>query len=158
MAKPVFTVIVPCGQAKIWDKDPKAGPTPARDAYTSSYFKVNRGYAEAVGDRWLILSAKYGFISPAMVIPRAYNVSFKEGGQSDCVKDSALKCQAGMYFKADGTERVIVLGGKDYVEVVRRAFDELPGVSIETPFLGLSMLEQMREVKRATALNAYRKR
>jgi hypothetical protein len=54
-------VIIPCGQAKLWDDDPQRGPTPARDAYTGAPFKVNRAYAERHGDRWVILSAKYGF-------------------------------------------------------------------------------------------------
>ncbi len=35
-------VIVPCGLSKIWDKNPNAGPMPAKDAYTGSPFKVNR--------------------------------------------------------------------------------------------------------------------
>ena len=39
-------VIVPCGRSKVWDKSPEHGPTPVRDAYTGSPFKVNREYAE----------------------------------------------------------------------------------------------------------------
>ena len=57
-------VIAPCSQGKVWDKSPDHGPTPARDAYTGSPFKVNRQYAEHFGAEWIILSAKYGFIGP----------------------------------------------------------------------------------------------
>jgi hypothetical protein len=39
-------VIVPCGQAKIWDRHPQLGSVSARDAYTGPPFKVNRQYAE----------------------------------------------------------------------------------------------------------------
>ena len=49
-------VIVACGARKIWDDNPNAGPTPAKDAYTGAPFKVNRRYAETFSDRWVILS------------------------------------------------------------------------------------------------------
>src|SRR3954451_7073086 len=75
---PNTLVIVPCGQAKVWDDDPDRGPTPARGAYTGAPFKVNRDYAERLGDRWVIPSAKYGFIAPDFPIPGPYNVTFKK--------------------------------------------------------------------------------
>lgn len=62
-------VIIPCGSAKIWHRHPHAGPTPARDVYQGATLKVNRKYAESFAERWVILSAKYGFISPDSVIP-----------------------------------------------------------------------------------------
>lgn len=71
-------VIVPCGQGKIWDKYPDAGPTEACFAYTGSPFTVNRQYAERFADRWVILSAKYGFIQPTFLLPGPYNVTFKK--------------------------------------------------------------------------------
>ncbi len=30
------------------------------------------------GERWMVLSAKYGFIEPAFLIPGQYNVTFKK--------------------------------------------------------------------------------
>ena len=56
--------IVQCGQKKIWDRNPGAGPTAAKDAYVSPYFRKNRAYAERFADQWMILSAKYGFLDP----------------------------------------------------------------------------------------------
>src|SRR5438067_9733442 len=70
-------VVVPCASAKVWDHDPDHGPAPACEAYTSGFFAGNRRYAEAFGDRWVILSAKYGFIPPDFPIPGPYNVTFK---------------------------------------------------------------------------------
>jgi len=49
-----------------------------RDAYNGAPFKVNREYAERFANRWVILSAKYGFIDPDFEIPGPYNVSFKK--------------------------------------------------------------------------------
>ncbi|WP_390622104.1 DUF6884 domain-containing protein [Roseiconus lacunae] len=64
-------VIVPCGSSKVWSNDPSAGPTIAKDAYIGSPFKVNRKYAEHIGNRWVILSAKYGFIEPVFFASRS---------------------------------------------------------------------------------------
>ena len=71
-------VIVPCGRSKVWDQDPTRGSIQARDVYTSRYFQTNRAFAERFGSRWVILSAKYGFIRPEFLIPGPYNVSFEE--------------------------------------------------------------------------------
>jgi len=67
-----------CGKSKIWAKHPDAGPTAAKDAYTGSYFRANRRYAEAQGCDWMILSGKYGLIEPDFIIPGPYNVTFKD--------------------------------------------------------------------------------
>ena len=58
-------VIIPCGKSKIWDTEPDVRDVAARFVYTSSYFKINKEYAEKFGSNWLILSAKYGLISPS---------------------------------------------------------------------------------------------
>lgn len=41
-------VVVPCGQRKIWDRVPEAGPTSAKDAYIGPPFQINRAFAEKV--------------------------------------------------------------------------------------------------------------
>src|SRR6266567_8790715 len=113
-------VIVPCGQGKIWDKYPEAGPTAARDAYTGAPFKVNREFAQTFAERWVVLSAKYGFISPESVIPGPYEVTFKRkltgpipvSTLAEQVRDQSL----GQF------ELVIGLGGKEYVSAIREAF------------------------------------
>ena len=77
---PGILVIAPCGQKKIWNKRPDAGPTAARDCYAGSPFIVNRSFAEHFGDRWLVLSANYGFIGSDFELPGPYNVTFKRKG------------------------------------------------------------------------------
>ena len=71
-------VVVPCGLSKVWDNDPSRGSVRAEAAYTGPPFKVNSGFARKVGDKWVILSAKYGFINPNFLIPESYNVTFKD--------------------------------------------------------------------------------
>ena len=71
-------VVVPCGQSKIWDRHPGIGAVAAREAYTGAPFVVNRAYAERYADAWVILSAKYGFLSPNDLVDGPYNVTFKK--------------------------------------------------------------------------------
>lgn len=52
-------VLVGCGKQK-----QASGTWPARDLYTSTLFKKARAWAEAVGDRWFIVSGKYGLLAP----------------------------------------------------------------------------------------------
>ena len=66
-------VVVPCGKAKVWDKEAGAGPTGARDTYVGPPLKANREYAERFAERWVILSGEYRFISPGFMIPGPYS-------------------------------------------------------------------------------------
>ena len=43
-------------------------PCKSRDLYTSALFQKSRKIAEFEGDKWFILSAKYGLLSPEEVV------------------------------------------------------------------------------------------
>jgi len=139
-------VIVACGARKIWDDNPNAGPTPAKDAYTGAPFKVNRRYAETFSDKWVILSAKYGFINPAFIIPENYNVTFKKPSTNP-VSIDALKKQI-IEMGLDKYDKIVVLGGKEYVNAVTKAFEEY-NVKIEAPLKDLPLGKAMKKVKEA---------
>lgn len=138
-------VIVPCGQAKIWDKDPGRGPVPARDAYTGSPFKVNRAYAEAFASRWVILSAKYGFIPPEFPLPAMYNVTFKK--KSTGPVGVATLIDQVREQRLDIHPRIVGLGGKEYRAVIEAAFGAF-GLAAEFPFAGLPIGMAMQATKR----------
>ena len=139
-------VVVPCGKRKIWDKYPTAGPTKAEDVYKGPPFKVNREYAEKYGDRWVILSAKYGFIDPSFIISENYDVTFKDPSTKP-ISVRALKEQ--IKQKAlDGFDVVVVLGGKDYADVVCNAFGGLK-VRVKAPVAGLQLGYAMGAVRKA---------
>lgn len=143
-------VIIPCGQSKVWDDDPERGPTPAREAYTGAPFKVNRTYAERHGDRWIILSARYGFIPPDFVLPGPYNVTFKRP-VTNPVDVATLRDQ----IRDQGlheSERVVGLGGMEYRAMIEAAFVPF-GVAVEFPYAGLPIGLAMQAVKRATSLS-----
>lgn len=142
-------VIVPCGKAKIWNRHPDCGRVPARDAYTGSLFKLNRQYAERFSERWVILSAKYGFISPDIKI-EDYNVTFKKKSP-DLVQDAKLRRQI-RKLKLDRYKIVIGLGGKDYRDRVETAFTETE-VKPRFPFENLPIGKAMQALKRAVERN-----
>ena len=140
-------VVVPCGQGKVWDKNPHAGPTRACDVYTGAPFNVNRGYAEHFAERWIILSAKYGLILPDFTIPSSYNVTFKRASTRQ-ISLSILRDQAKRQH-LDLFPLVVGLGGKEYRAAVKEAF---ASSQVVFPFAGLPIGRAMSATKRAVEL------
>ncbi len=138
-------VTVPCGSSKIWDKFPSTGPTIAKNAYTGSPFKLNRQYAECFGDRWVILSAKYGFISPESALPGPYEVTFKRKSSGPVAFD-VLKRQV-VELGLDKFAIVVGLGGKECREAISAAF-EGSKVELTFPLAGLPIGNAMQATKR----------
>lgn len=143
-------IIIPCGQGKIWDKHPEVGQARARDAYTGAPFKVNRAYAEHFSNHWLILSAKYGFISPEFLIPEPYNVTFKKQSTKP-VSVSVLRDQIRSQG-LDSFEMIIGLGGIEYRKMIEAAYTGYK-VKINFPFAGLSLGMGMQAIKKAIGSN-----
>lgn len=112
--------IVPCGKAKIWDKHPSAGPTPARDVYTGSFASLCRRYASTFFEDWVILSAKHGFLLPNDLVPGPYNVSFSKPGNKTISTD-ALREQAERKDLLKYSE-ITVVGGKAYNDRAQAVF------------------------------------
>lgn len=139
-------VIVPCGSAKIWRKNPHAGPTPAYYAYTGPPFLLNRAYAERFADRWVILSAKYGFIRPNFEIPGPYNVTFKKKSTNPVHLD--ILRQQIQELRLDSFRLAVGLGGKEYRWAVEAAFAGT-GVITLFPFAGLPLGKTMGVIKHA---------
>lgn len=113
-----FLVVIACGKQKVWDRHPKAGPTPARCAYTSPIFSTSRKYAERFAERWVVLSAKYGFIDPDFIISENYNLSFYD---ANAISPEDLRTQVSERNSARYTT-VGVLGPEVYWSRVVQAF------------------------------------
>ncbi len=113
--------IVPCGNRKIWDKKPNAGPTKARDVYIGPFAKKCREYAEKFfPSSWCILSAKYGFMFPDEIISGPYNVSFNDKNTNpiSLYELSNQVIEKGL----DKYNRIVVLGGRYYINIVKAVF------------------------------------
>ncbi|MCD6241576.1 hypothetical protein J7K27_08745 [Candidatus Bathyarchaeota archaeon] len=143
-------MVVSCGKKKVWNLKPSAGPTAARNAYVGAPFRVNKKYAERFADRWVILSAKYGFIDPDFVIPENYDATFKDPSTNPVGIDRLRQQVKGMELHK--FDKVIVLGGKVYCAVCIKAFEGF-NVKIIAPTLGLPLGKAMQKVREAIQLN-----
>ena len=137
-------VIVPCGSLKIWGKQPSAGATRAADAYIGSLFNKNKTYAERFATDWLILSAKYGLISPDFLIPGSYNVTFKKKATCPIPISEVVRQAQGIDIRK--YDVVVGLGGVGYCTVVKAAFSSS---RLEFPFRGLKLGPMMSSINRA---------
>lgn len=113
--------IVPCGVSKIWDREPKRGPTAARYVYTGSFASKCRQYAEKFHPgHWCILSAKHGFLRPDDFVPGPYNVTFKDSKTKAISKEKLNQQAANMGLLS--YDQIVVLGGKQYSDRVIQIF------------------------------------
>ena len=113
--------IVPCGNRKIWNKNPKVGPTKAEFVYIGPFAKKCREYATRFYlSSWCILSAKYGFLFPDDIVPGPYNVSFNDR-KTDPITIKELSAQV-KEKELDNYKRITILGGKNYVEMANEVF------------------------------------
>jgi hypothetical protein len=97
-------------------------------------WEQHRKYAEQYGCAWVILSAKYGFISPDTLISD-YDASFILGTQT--VQEELLRSQAEAI--AAQHKKIVCLGSSRYNAAVEKAFDGL-AVDVEYPLAGLTQL------------------
>jgi hypothetical protein len=149
-SQPATTLyVVPCGKAKVWDKEPHRGPVPAGEAYTGTLAGTAARYARQSGQPWIVLSAKYGFLDPEELVPGAYDTTFAQKSP-DLVPVETLRRQLTSKQLARYDE-VVVLGSKAYASHVRAAFAGTR-VRIRTPLAGVGGLVLMAaKVRRALA-------
>ena len=133
-------IIISCAKQKIWDKTLDAGPTPARDAYISAYFRLCRAFAEKYGIGWAIFSAKYGIIAPDFIIHKNYDVSFKTGSSS--LVETKLEQQL-VDMKIEKYEAVISLCGQPYYKKLESVCRHLD-LSLQNPLAHLRIGQRMR--------------
>lgn len=141
--------VVPCGKSKIWDRDQGAGPTKARDVYTGPFARRCKEYAETLHPTsWCILSARYGFLFPDDIVPGPYNVTFNRK-RSGPITLEQLRAQVPVK-NLDSFSRIVVLGGRDYVKMLRQLFPDTP---IDEPLAGCKgighMMRRIGELLRA---------
>ncbi|UAL54058.1 hypothetical protein LIT32_09820 [Bacillus sp. CMF21] len=113
--------VIPCGNKKIWDKEPHLGKVEAQNAYTGTFHLLCRQYAEKFFDDWVILSAKHGFLLPEDFVPGNYNVSFSMKTE-EVIRLEELNMQA--YEKnLHQFNKFVVLGGKKFRPIIETAVE-----------------------------------
>ncbi|AEA46874.1 DUF7664 domain-containing protein [Archaeoglobus veneficus] len=131
--------VVPCGSRKIWDVNPNAGPTKARDVYIGAFAKACREYAEKFyPNSYVILSAKYGFLFPDDIVPEPYNVTFNDPSTNPIsVEELRKQAEEKGLMKYD---EIVVIAGSNYANIVRKVFK---GKRVTTPLSGLGGIGHM---------------
>ncbi|MFM8981281.1 MAG: DUF6884 domain-containing protein [Planctomycetia bacterium] len=133
--------VVPCGKAKVWDRLPGAGPTPARAAYTGPLASATRRYAERFHPQaWRIVSARHGFLAPDDNVPGPYEASFARRVQGT-VAPEVLARQA-LRLGVGAGDEVLVVAGSAYVRAVARAVAPT-GATVRAPLAGRGGLGKM---------------
>lgn len=107
--------LVGCAATKL----PHAAP--ARELYTSQLFRKASAYAELTCERWFILSAKHGLISPDQVI-EPYDAKLGTSSRtSPTVHEWADRVRGQLAAELVDTPRVVLvtLAGAQYQTVLR---------------------------------------
>ena len=135
--------LVGCAAAKL------SRPAPARDLYTSQLFRKASAYAEANADRWYILSAKHGLVSPDTVLePYDTKLGHKHG---PAIWDWAERVarQLDAELAGDNEIELLVLAGEQY-----RTFLARCDYRATVPMAGMGIGQQLGYLTHH--LNAYR--
>lgn len=144
--------VIPCGKAKIWEREPDRGPVAACEVYTGSFARATLAYARRFYEHWVILSAKHGFLLPKDLVPGPYEVTFSRPADPNVVTTPVLRQQVAAK-ELDRFDHVVVVAGSKYVAPVRAAFAGRP-VHITAPLLGLtSMGAMISALKSAVAMS-----
>lgn len=126
-------VLVACARQK------RLQAAPARDLYISEWFRRARAYAEAFGDRWYILSAKYGLLEPETRI-EPYDQTLS--ALSRTARAEWGSATAGQIRAVLGSRPVTLqmLAGRGYRDPL---LPHLAGYTIDVPMAGLGIGQQI---------------
>lgn len=120
-------------------------PAPAKDLYTSDWFRKARAYVERNNGRWKILSAEYGLVDPEAVIA-PYERTLNNMRIADR-RLWAAQVMSELQPLLAGVDRVVILAGERYreflVEEIRSLVPE-----VEIPLRGLRIGKQLAWFKR----------
>ncbi len=123
-------VLVSCVKSK------RTRTSKAKDLYESTLFKAQRAFAETFGDRWFILSAKYGLVDPEREI-ELYEETLK-GAPVGRKRKWSTEVFAQLKPLIKDGDNVIVTAGEDYCRYLVPMIRSL-GNEVTRPVQGLSM-------------------
>ena len=110
--------------------------SPARELCTSRWFTFARAYAESRACPWLLLSARYGLVSPRQIIPPHMadvgNMPAKQRRNwGQAVGEEARR-------RLPFTRQIVLLAGSKYVNALLPHLRELAD-EVHTPLAGLAV-------------------
>lgn len=126
-------VLVACTKQK------RERAAPACDLYISEWFTRARAYAENFGDRWYILSARYGLLDPE-TIAAPYDLTIATMApwqRAEWGSATAAQLRAAVSAKAN---TLVILAGRSYRDPL---LPHLAGYTIDVPMEGLGIGQQI---------------
>ncbi len=114
-------------------------PARAKDLYLSEWFVKARGYVEAAGGRWLILSAEHGLVDPETVlVPYERTLNTMSAAER---RQWAERVLDQLRPHLLGVRRIVMLAGERYREFLLPALEAT--CEVEIPLRGLRIGEQL---------------
>lgn len=101
------------------------GAHAAKDLYCSDLFIKSRKYVEQhleKGDKWFILSAKYGLVSPETQIEK-YDKTLNKMYKVDRYLWATKEVIPALEKELDDTSEIVFLAGKNYTEFLTQYLD-----------------------------------
>ena len=124
-----------------------SAPAPARELYTSPWFRKARAYVERTGHPWFVLSAKHGLVSPDEMLD-PYDVSLDSMGVADR-RLWAGRVLTQLEPHLEGVTSVTFLAFTSYREFLEPSLRRR-GLAICIPMEGLKIGEQLSWLSRNT--------
>ena len=118
---------------------------PARDLYTSAWFRKARSFAESTEYPWFVLSAKHGLVHPDEVIA-PYDLTLNSM-PAPARRQWASRTLAQLEPHLQGVESVVFLAGQRYREFLEAPLRDR-GLVVSVPMEGLRIGEQLRWLTR----------
>ncbi|WP_271000452.1 DUF6884 domain-containing protein [Listeria seeligeri] len=136
-------IIIASGKPKIWDKFPDLGAVKAREAYTGTFHRLSKTYAEKFADSYLILSPKYGFLRPDDLVAELYDVRFTMKGTSEATIQLEELQRMWRELQINPTELVPMLGGEKFRGLLSSITDNKQ--KLDFPLTGSSGIGVMQQ-------------
>lgn len=122
--------------------------SPARDLYTSNWFRLARELVETNDATWFVLSAKHGLVRPeARIAP--YELTLNQMS-IDERRRWARKVSDELIAETKGCKRVIFLAGRRYREFLIEPLSEA-GIDVDVPMNQLTQGRQLSWLKQVLA-------
>lgn len=128
-------VVISCGKKK------RARRSAAREIYTGPHFRAQRAFAEALGETYVILSAKHGVLDPETEID-PYDVSISDLSRTE--RDAwGRRAARAIRERLEPGQTVVVTAGKGYRDAIRLYLERGGALPLE-PIRTLGMGRQMK--------------
>jgi len=128
-------------------KQKRSYRAPAKDLYVSTLFSRSRRLAEQAFDRWYILSAQHGVLSPTdPVAPYDATLNTMSIRERRAWSERVVTAIAALALPGD---RLTFLAGARYYEFLMEPL-KARGYQVELPLQGLSLGKRLRWLKAQT--------